>query len=449
MRIPVYSRKTTPQVGQVAPRESVAEARMVGVEVARAGETLANTSLKFEKLRAIQQTNQAKISAYKGFSDINTRAQIDPDIDDPNVQQKYFEEMSSLRTTALANIQNSAARRDFETLFDLDAIRQQTQIGGYGRKMLISKDIATTYEGLNLMRETYIGSDKEARIDILSRAEKQINALAERGTITKEEAYTRKETLKNNWETKARAREADIEKALKTARDENQRTLTLEMINATTEEQKLGILERAKTLLGEQKLDVSVYDNIKKRMETPYAESLDLTTYIEIQNMIENEKPAQEIYDTILAKSDKLTEGVAKQLVSDVQTEQKLNIKEIIKNESYGVKAWGDQVIGGKFTEEAITGEAKGKIEELQYEFYRRVQQESPKTREEVSLIAQEVKNDYMREKYPELNNIQEIPDVVLDIKGQVNRLFNPKSKSNKAGYKIQKGKDTGYKITR
>ena len=475
-RIEPGGARLTQQTGQatIDPGMATKESKAIGNLASVAQEGIR----KFDELYTAQKTDEAKLSIYKGMTEMDELAKNDPNIDEPEIQNKYFEQMAELKGKVLAEMPEGIAKADVDNAFEMTSIKAQVDIRSYGRTASMHKSIATFNEKTLILKDNYIKADPEARSVLWNAMTKNIVALKDKGFILPEKAQEMEVKSKQDWNTQAALKDTEIygidyvlshmgnydvddKEKLKTEVGKMQKRIDTisdkkqtEIKNQTIREQikKLNTDEFDKQEVEElyQKGIIELKDRddllaryYKVDVKTDYGEYNKLKERAEGLNNLDGnaETNRDKIIRDILASKNLKPEDT-EELIDKVYSVEDTQDKNTIKNEGKGLEAWATQVIGENVAVEIFSGEIRGQIDELTYKFYNRVNQEQAKG-ERIAEISQEIRDEYVKSKHPELTDVDVIPDVIVSIEGQVKRLlgFGGKKSDKKAKPK--------FKITR
>ena len=465
--------RLTSQSG-VAPR-NVASEMQVGRAVSNLGKTMQGVAQKFEDIYWKNKKDEVALAIYDGVTTLDAEAKIDENIDNPTKQAEYNGKMQSLREKVMTDIPNGAVKSEIGNMLDLETLKFKFGIKAYGRTMLMHKRIANTKETLQKMGKEYIATDPTLRPEMFDAMIKRIDDLESEGFILPERAVDWKKKSKESWNKQAALYDADVygidyvknhmgdydvedkagllkelhaAKKLEDARKEKAR---IDLQNDTIREQiaKQGKDEfepqDAEDLYQSEIIDLKTRDDLLKRyyevdVNTDYAEYNRLYDRVNKLNNLDGQSDTdkKEIIRDILATKN-LEPTKREELIDKAYAISDTRDKNTILNEGKGVEAWATQVIGEHEVVEMFKGEIKGQIDELVYKFYNRVNAEQAKG-ERIGEIAQEIRDEYIKNKYPELTDVDVIPDVVVPVKGQVQRLksFGGKKSDKKAKPKFK-----------
>jgi len=492
MKIPVYSRRQTPHVGAIAPRESPEEAARVGRQVSQAGKALSEIGLLFEGLRAYQQTNKARLETYKGFAEIDTQAANDPDIDNPDVQKTYIDQFSTLREKVLGGIRNIGARNKYADQYDLDAAKRKVQIGGYGRKTLIEKSKATIEEKLNLMAGDFAIGDKETRGKLLGSMSREIGIMETKGLFKPGEARKLEQKYKKDWQKNAlyfliendpeeakrqlnsgmfpyigvdtrktaltwiKTRKTEIKQQIEDTRERNYQDLKTKAITGGVKD-KVNILLEARELLEQKEPGITAdqYEDIEDYVtkDKAIAPEINMATYNKIRTMQETGKDLEgnpmterDINAFILRQVGRtLEETEAKQLMDKSYAVMGAGDKTRIKIAEDGIKAWGQREILGDVAAVAVPEASKGVLNGIIYNFHKRVEEEKAGG-SRIDEIAREEVLNYYRRTYPKMALTESMPTDILMGDGSMKSIWPLSAKQPKPDVEYPQDSGGGIK---
>ena len=158
---------------------------------------------KFEQLHTKNQVDSAKIKSYESMSEIDAMAKSDPDIDNPEVQEKYNTMMEDSKADIMSGISLPYAKNAFSNEYDFSAIKNKVQIASYGRSKGIEKAKGNTSKKILAFKDQYNVAGKDERVGILADVNREINALESIGGISSAKSVDLKEEYKEEFEMNA------------------------------------------------------------------------------------------------------------------------------------------------------------------------------------------------------------------------------------------------------
>ena len=177
---------------------------------AELGGTIQRVAQKFEDLYISQKTDEAKIATYKGVTDIESMAKTDPDIDNPETQSKYEDQIADLKDNVLSIMPEGVAKANYSNDFELESLKLRSSIKSFGRQSLMHKTIANKQEMFSIMQKEYVVSDPVLRPDMLNSVLGEINTLEKEGFMLPEKAQALSEQIIEQWETQAAIKDTEV-----------------------------------------------------------------------------------------------------------------------------------------------------------------------------------------------------------------------------------------------
>jgi len=172
-------------------------------ELGNLAQTAGAVAQKFEDLTIQNEKNEQTLVLNKGFSEIQTRAMNDPDIDKPEIQAKYKQEADTFYKSAVDKISLPYARAEFNAQSGVQAIQVNTEIAKYGLKKSIVKGIATSNEIIDGFGNHYATANKDGRENLLKLGDAKIDEGTRLGLWAEDKAYEKKKALREDWTEKA------------------------------------------------------------------------------------------------------------------------------------------------------------------------------------------------------------------------------------------------------
>lgn len=244
------------------------------------------------------------------------------------------------------------------------------------------------------------------------------------------------DTVPKQQEAQAKAAQADFYKS-------NMRDAMLNMFDGKM------TLSEAQRLFREDKLDKSDYDILESRLSKPDANIMrtfnrsDPETFNDIrQAQLTGSKSPGEIQRMIAqgAASKDISSEDGKYLMSINSEKPPTSRDQYIEAQANNIRDFGNKY----FAETNFLGQPKNQdntsaqAHALVNDFYNAVDKSKASQGEQIDEIRDRIKQTHMQARFPGLGNLDKAPDVVIDIKGKVNRLLNPDQHSGlKPKYRI------------
>ncbi len=211
-------------------------------------------------------------------------------------------------------------------------------------------------------------------------------------------------------------------------------------------------LSEAQRLYRKDILKQSDYDLIERKMVSPDYELLrtlkfsDPSTFNAIrESQIDKSKTPGELLREIAAglADKKIVSDDAKYLIERTKELPSDPIDNIILSEANNIRDFGNRYFRNEFLGFEI-GESKKEqeTEKLISDFYKKVDGEKA-TPERVNEISKELISGFVKKRYPELSRVEDMPHVVIDVNGKIQKLINPNQKTKlKPKYRLMKVDD-------
>lgn len=497
MKIEKYESQTKINPSLDAAPASAGALSAPGKEVEGVGQTLSAIGQKMTEAQSFQERTAASNKARGDLADLVFKAKSDPD---PKNHDKYIQQISKIRDGAVRGVSLRSAKSEFEADFGSMSNAALMDIKQDQRAKIVDMGLASMDGGLKQMASQYAQTGDPARQrQLILQMNSMIDEGAARGFVTADAAQKMKdknyaaigidkfyadlssintpegadqlltalrkgyyeqngvtidpEKKKTMYEQAEKYRDK-FDKETKAAQeityDQNNRKAMLEMFQGQL---TLSELQRRYTS-GEIK--ESDYNTLERKIVTPDYELLAgnmregkatiHTSNPELFNgirqaQLEGAKTPGQIDRMIAAGSadGKITNQDAAYLTNiNATAKPALKDKQILAAAS-SVKDWATRYLKGGVMDSLFGGKEKAaKIEGAVNEFYRRVDEANPTTEEDIQKIGRLVIQDNMKRDYPELGRMEDVPHVVVDVNGKVQKMLAPTTKTGvKARYKL------------
>lgn len=462
-----------------------------GREAAQAGEALAGVGARMTAAQAFQQKSDAVNGARAALNDLTFRAASDPD---PKNTDKYIEEIGRIRESSSKGISLSTARREFDSDFGSLHNAALMDLKQDQRRKIVSIGVASIDTGLKQLSQDYLRQDNPIQ---QRQTIQKMNLLIDQGVahgfIEADKAVKMKEKnlqdigvdkfyadlssiqdangaaaimtglrkgvyeqngvtidpeKKKSMLEQAEKYQSKFEKETKAAQEDayeaNNRQSMLDMFDGKL---TLSELQRRYT---NNELKESDYNTLERKLVSPDYEALRKVRYSDAETFnaireaqLTGSKTPGEL-DRMVAGANadgKVTNEDAKYLTGVNQSMAPSPKDSQVSAQAQSVRDWATRYIRGGAIDSMLGGkEKKEKVEALVTDFLKRVDLSKAETPEEIQGVARQVMLDNMKRDHPELNRLEDVPHVVVDIGGKVQKLINPTEKTKaKASYKIVK----------
>jgi len=437
-QLPLYNSQR--QITEKVPRP------MLGDELTSTAQQGRKAIQVMEKLKTAHDTMQyitAKRNYTSRLNDILQRAGQDPDV---NNYDTYAKELQTAYQESMEGLSDGEIKQKATIELENSVMANKLKLGNLFFKKQTNQGRVNLNDSYNELYSSYLNGENSA----LDEAKNLVSTGFKGGILTPEKTNQYNDDLEI-WNTKRNKYLTNLQDRTEKELERQKKEAKRNAIQEQYIKQSYGTYDpaEAEQLLREKIIDIEDLDKMNERWATPPVET-DYAVYNELMSDIKGindfdnntENDLNKVVQKIQNNSKKLKEEQLRTLITQAQNISETKKNKEIKNQAAGLKAWANQVIGGEFTDEQITGIAKGKIEELVYQFYERVNRTNAQG-EQIKEIKDAIIKEYYGENYPSINNLEDVPDVILDAKGKVTRLTSPsKKKKSKATYTITRNKE-------
>lgn len=281
----------------------------------------------------------------------------------------------------------------------LSEIRTQTHMAAIDG-LLTSGDTAAAKSYYEQNKKQITGKDAKGFVDYLDSRTKRVEA---------EKAYQQKQVYSQNL-----------------------RKTTLDLFDGNL------TINELKRRYREGEIDLSGYNSVERKFTDEYkwyqkkgAGDSGYSSFNEIRSAINSgDFTPRQINDMILEKSDLQPEDATylTKLIKEVPPSPK---EKSMESNAAAIREFGERYISENWMDRIFNQKKKDQeVESMVSEFYKRVDSENPDA-EKMSAIAKEITFNKVKKRYPELSKYEDMPHVVIDAKGKVQRLLSPDNKTN------------------
>jgi len=442
------------------------------------GSALGTVAEHFTAAQEIQQKNEASNLAQQKLQQIRLEAAGDPD---PKNTENYIKRIEEVRNESSQGFTLKNAKNSFDTEFNTMANSTHFELMKGYREKVIKDLLSKADQAISIEKTNFIHGDDITAPIAFQGAITKIDELEATGAMTPTDATNQRQKIEKEFPlAKAQndaysnpqgfldAEESGAYKTVEPKQLEGLRTSAERILNKQTIENErlrkieyevgmrqsmLDMFDGKLTLSEAQRryrddvIKESDYNVLERKMVTPDYELLrklrfsDPQTFNDIRHdQLDNSKSPGEI-DRMIASGNadgKITNEDAKYLVQVNKGLPPDPRDQKIAAQAASVKDFGERYFKQNFFDEMFNKEKKVKdVDAMVTEFYKRIDKEQAQG-DRIDQVAHEVIADNVKKKHPEISRLEDIPHIIVEINGRVQRLLNPDQKTKlKAKYKI------------
>lgn len=478
MKIPKIDPKVTQQTTSTGGVEMDPGRASTGGQIVESiGVGLQGIGEQLEKAQTLAETTEAQNFYDVETAKIEAEALADPDSSVDNLR-KYTERIDKIKDKAVSNLSIPVYRDRFGSDINRLSTISKIKLAGSFRTKSIDKskaasDLYLYNQKQGFMRAT---SPAEAQMFVVNR-DKKIQEMVDAGHITAEEGMTRMLKEKAEWnkdrgyyeaeknpaavmaeiakgdkgdyadmdatdradvgkhaQRMLKKQETEAKAAQAKKYDDNLRTAMIDMLDGNLPYSELQRRYRAGDL------DEGDYNTLERKLVTPDYEIMrglaqsDPAVFSSLRESISSRSMTQGQLDRQISASlaDKtLLPQDAKYLMKLVQEIPPTREDELTIAGANNIRDWAKSQIKMNWWESLTDKEkADRETEQLVADFHRRVDSQKL-SGDAITEAAKQVKSDYIKKRFPEVADLEDVPHISIGIGGKINKLFSPTEKTS------------------
>lgn len=463
-----------------------------GKAIAAVGGALSEVVDGMTKAQEHQQKTQALNNAKMMKADIVARFAADPD---PNNYEQYVAELTDVSGKASEGITLRNAKSAFDLDFSSEANSGLMEMNKLKRTKIVELGAMAVQQELDMHVQDYLNADPAGEARAITNIDMALEQGMANGYFTpkeaaemrdknineigKDKAYARlgqantveeiealktsikagdferngekvtpeeKATILSKLETKSKKIATEQKAAVEKQYDDNMKQAMLDMFDG-----RMSISE-AQRLFRAGILKESDYNSIERKLITP--------DYAMLKNLkISDPEAFNEVREHQINKD--LTPGQIARKIMDYTNEGKIKADDakyltertqelpptrediLAKAGADSIREWANSQVNLGFIDRLTNPEKKSQeVESIVKDFYDQVDQ-GKLSGDAIAQVAKQVKTDYLKKRFPELNDMEDIPHILIGVGGKIQRLLGTTDKTTvKPRYKISKVED-------